>query len=99
MLTTLEQEQLDSDFKWLMRYEAGRRLAYALLDRAGLFRTTAACGVLSNPAMDMAFAEGRKDIGYRVMKLIDTSCPEKYSLMMKEHKQWMIKTSKLKADK
>ena len=84
-MTKDEMEQIDQDFKWLMSSPKGRRLVFALLGQAGVFRTTAARGLLPDPAMDMAYAEGQKDLGYRVMSRIQTLCPERYSQMMKEH--------------
>ena len=84
-MTKDEMEQIDQDFKWLMSSSKGRRLVFALLGQAGVFRTTAARGLLPDPAMDMAYAEGQKDLGYRVMSKIQALCPERYSQMMKEH--------------
>ena len=37
------------------------------------------------PELEMAFAEGQKNLGYRVMADIGAICPEQYFLMMKEN--------------
>lgn len=80
-------DQFEGDFKWLMRDAKGRRLMYWLLSNAGIFRTTfEELPMRANyMPMAMAFAEGRKDIGYRLMGKINLICPEQYQKMMKEH--------------
>ena len=76
--------QLDLDFKWLMASERGRRLAYHLLDKAGVFRASIGRGLIPDIALDMAYAEGQKSLGLAVMKRIEVLCPERFSQMMKE---------------
>lgn len=81
-------DEFVDDFKWLMRNERGRRLMFWLLSRAGVFRTTfeEAPTRAEYMALAMAHAEGRKDLGYRLMAQIDRFCPEQYLRMMKENK-------------
>lgn len=81
-------DDFESDFKWLMRDVRGRRLMHWLLTKAGVFRTTFEEAPMRASYMPiaMAHAEGRKDIGYRLMAQIDRVCPDQYSKMMKENK-------------
>lgn len=81
-------DDFPSDFKWLMRDVRGRRLMHWLLTKSGVFRTTFEEAPMRASYMPiaMAHAEGRKDIGYRLMAQIDRVCPDQYSKMMKENK-------------
>lgn len=80
-------DQFVGDFKWLMRDVKGRRLVYWLLSRSGVFRTTFDESPLRAQYMSiaMAHAEGRKDMGYRLMGKIGSICPDQYTKMMKEN--------------
>ena len=80
-------DQFEGDFKWLMRDAKGRRLVYWLLSRSGVFRTTFEESALRAHYMPiaMAHAEGRKDLGYRLMGKNGAICPEQYTKMMKEN--------------
>lgn len=76
------------DFKKLMGSPSGRRIVYWLLATSGVMQTTflEVKGRESYMALAMAHAEGKKDMGYRLMARISELCPEKYMLMMKENK-------------
>ncbi len=67
------------DFKWLMGSKRGRRIVWRLLDRAGVFRLS-----FNTNAMHMAFAEGNRNEGLRILAQIHSLCPELYPVMMKE---------------
>jgi hypothetical protein len=69
----------DEDFKWLMGSKRGRRIVWRLLERTGVFRLS-----FNTNSMAMAFAEGNRNEGLRVLGQIHTLCPELYSVMMKE---------------
>jgi hypothetical protein len=69
----------ENDFKWLMGSKRGRRVVWRLLDRAGVFRLS-----FNTNAMHMAFAEGNRNEGLRILSQIHTHCPELYPVMMKE---------------
>jgi hypothetical protein len=69
----------DEDFKWLMSSKRGRRVVWRLLDRAGVFRLS-----FNTNAMHMAFAEGNRNEGLRILSQIHSLCPELYPVMMKE---------------
>ena len=68
------------DFKWLMGSKRGRRIVWGLLEDAGVFRLS-----FDTNAMKMAFAEGNKNYGLRILAMIHTLCPELYPTMTKEN--------------
>ncbi len=67
------------DFKWLMGSKRGRRIVWRLLDRTGVFRLS-----FNTNAMHMAFAEGNRNEGLRMLAQVHSICPELYPVMMKE---------------
>lgn len=75
----LLRETEESDVQWLMSSKRGRRIVWRLLDLAGVFRSS-----FSPTAMVMAFQEGNRNYGNRILALVITYCPELYSQMMKE---------------
>ncbi len=75
----LARDTEESDFKWLMGSKRGRRIVWRLLDRAGVFRLS-----FNTNSMTMAFNEGNRNEGLRIMAQIQTLCPELYPLMTKE---------------
>lgn len=77
----LAQETEESDLKWLMGSKRGRRIVWRLLDQAGTFRLS-----FNTNAMQMAFAEGNRNYGNRVLALIHAHCPELYPVMVKEQR-------------
>ena len=75
----LARESEDGDVRWLMGSKRGRRIVWRLLDRAGVFRLS-----FNTNAMSMAFAEGNRNEGLRVLAQIHALCPELYPVMVKE---------------
>lgn len=75
----LAREAEESDVKWLMSNKRGRRVVWRLLDQAGVFRSS-----FNTNAMSMAFAEGNRNYGLRMLAMIHALCPEQYPAMMKE---------------
>jgi len=69
----------ESDFKWLMSSKRGRRIVWRLLDRAGVFRLS-----FNTNSMTMAFNEGGRNEGLRMLAQIHALCPELYTAMVKE---------------
>lgn len=69
-----------ADFMWMMNDARGRRIVWRQLADAGVFRSS-----FSPDAMQMAFNEGRRDGGLKLLAQIDSLCPEHYSTMMKEN--------------
>lgn len=78
----LAAKQKAADFLWLMRDARGRRLVWRQLSEAGVFLQS------FNPdAMTMAFNEGRRSAGLRLLDQVHTLCPDLYTTMMKEQLQ------------
>jgi hypothetical protein len=76
----LTNETEESDIRWLMSRRQGRRIAWRLLEQAGVFRLS-----FNTNAMQMAFNEGNRNFGNRTLALINTVCPELYMVMAKEN--------------
>lgn len=76
----LERETEESDVKWLMSSKRGRRIIWRLLDQTGVFRSS-----FNTTAMQMAFNEGFRNFGNRMLALVHQHCPELYPQMMKEN--------------
>ncbi|MCM2575069.1 endopeptidase [Achromobacter xylosoxidans] len=70
------------DMKWLMGNRRGRRIVWRLLSRAGVYRTS-----FSTNAMQMAFNEGNRNEGLRLMTSLLQNCPERYAEMLQEQKK------------
>ncbi|AZY53029.1 hypothetical protein [Bordetella avium] len=75
----LVQDAEEADFKWLMGSKRGRRIVWRFLERAGVYRLS-----FNTNAMAMAFAEGNRNEGLRILAQIHTLCPELYAVMVKE---------------
>lgn len=75
----LETDTEESDFKWLMKQKRGRRIVWRFLDSAGVFRTS-----FNTNSMTMAFNEGNRNVGLKLVALIHSLCPELYIEMVKE---------------
>lgn len=69
----------DEDFKWLMSSKRGRRIVWRLLEQAGVFRIS-----FSQNSMQMAFNEGSRNYGNKILNLIHSLCPELYPAMLKD---------------
>lgn len=78
-----KREQFESDFTWLMCDPRGRRLMFRLLSEMGIYKCTFDAGV-KETALEMAFREGQKNLGYKLMRDINTLCPDAYFEMLKE---------------
>lgn len=76
----LAKENEEADLKWLMGSRRGRRIVWRLLDQAGTFRLS-----FSTNAMQMAFAEGNRNYGNRVLAMVHALTPELYPVMVKEN--------------
>jgi hypothetical protein len=73
------RETEDADIRWLMESKQGRRIAWRLLDRAGVFRLS-----FDTEPLVMAFREGARNEGLRVLARIHELCPDRYPQMMRE---------------
>lgn len=71
-----------SDLKWLMSNKRGRRFVFRLLERAGVWRLS-----FSTNALSMAFNEGARNEGLRLIAMLSQHCADRYSEMLKESSQ------------
>ena len=78
---TLAANQLRDDIRHLMGTRAGRRVAWDLLGRAGIFHSS-----YSESSKAMAYREGRRSLGLEYLTLISQHCPEQYDKMMTENR-------------
>lgn len=77
----LKKEKEVADLKWLMGHEEGRRIAWRLLEEAGVFRSS-----FSMDGLQMAFSEGNRNQGIKLLAEIHEHCPVRYTQMVKEQK-------------
>ena len=75
----LSRDNERDDMKWLMGSKRGRRIIWRQLERAGVFKPT-----FNTNAMTMAFNEGNRKEGLKVLTLIHEACPEHYQTMVRE---------------
>jgi len=72
------QTEID-DLLWLMSDKRGRRFMWRLLQGSGIYRTS-----FTGDALSMAFKEGERNQGLRLMDQVMQHCPERFSVMQKE---------------
>lgn len=77
----LAREIEQDDIKWLMDTKRGRRIVWRLLEQAGVFQMS-----FNTNAMQMAFAEGNRNYGNRLLAQVNALCPDLYPMMVKEAK-------------
>lgn len=70
------------DLKWLLSNKRGRRFVFRLLERAGVWRLS-----FNTNALSMAFNEGARNEGLRLLAQITTHCAERYAEMLMESKE------------
>lgn len=70
------------DLKWLMSNKRGRRFVFRMLERAGVWRLS-----FNTNALTMAFAEGQRNEGLRLMAQLTEHCPGRYTEMLKESQE------------
>lgn len=75
----LEQHREVEDLKWLMSNKRGRRIVYQLLEDAGVFRIS-----FNTNALQMAFNEGARNSGLKILTTIVSHCPTRYAEMIEE---------------
>jgi hypothetical protein len=80
-LERIAREQERADLKWLCGSKRGRRIVWRLLTQSGLFSST-----FVSDALALAFAEGRRHYGGKILQAIHEDCPELYPVMVKEQK-------------
>lgn len=67
------------DFKWVVSTEQGRRFLWDLLAFAGVYRSS------FTGNSHTFFNEGRRDVGLKVLGMINEHTPEAYVTMLKEN--------------
>lgn len=76
----LRTQEVD-DLRWLLADQRGRRIVWQLLEQAGLYR---ACFDINHALM--AFREGERNHGLRLLAQIMDHCPETYPVMQEENR-------------
>lgn len=69
----------EDELKWVMSSKHGRRFVWRLLSSAGVYRSS-----FSTNAMQMAFNEGARDYGNRLLERLNLLVPEMYDKMQNE---------------
>lgn len=77
----LAKDTEESDFKWLVSTKRGRRIVWRVLEQTGVFRLS-----FNTNSMQMAFNEGNRNFGNKILAMINSVSPEAFTLMMKEAK-------------
>jgi hypothetical protein len=77
------QAQIEiDDLKRVVSNKSGRRFAFQILERAGVWRLS-----FDTNALSMAFKEGCRNEGLRLQAQIVTHCPERYAEMLRESRE------------
>lgn len=76
----LAAKQEAKDFLWLMSDQRGRRIVWRQLAASRVFHSS-----FDPTAMNMAFNEGRRAEGLRLLAQVHSLCPDLYPTMMKEN--------------
>lgn len=77
--TRLQRQREVDDLKWLMGHKQGRRYMWVQLNNYGVFRTS-----FSSDPLVMAFNEGARNQGLKLIADIHEHCAERYAEMTKE---------------
>ena len=78
-----ERTQELEDIHSLMNREAGRRVIFRMLTRAGIHSSSYN---VDSPERHIFFKEGQRNIGLWLLAEIQESCPELYLKMLEENK-------------
>ena len=75
----LSRQEAD-DFKWLMSDKRGRRYMWRQLEKTGVFRSS-----FTSTSNETFFREGERNVGLRLLALINVHCPDRYNQMVTEN--------------
>lgn len=73
------------DFRWLISDVRGRRFVYGLLKESRVLEPTYDPASVREVTVDMAYQEGRKVCGYKLLKRILAEAPDSLMRMIKEN--------------
>ena len=79
---SLERKLEEEDLRWMMGHAQGRRIMWRWFEAAGVFHLA-----FQPNAMQMAFMEGRRDMGLKSLGEITSLCPDRFVQMLKEHEK------------
>jgi len=82
----MREHQLSDDFRGIMATDGGRRFIWFMLQEFGAFK---AMPIESHA--QMAYMEGRRNVGLMLISKIQTDCPHQYMVMINEN---TVKTEK-----
>ena len=77
----LKQQREIEDLKWLLAHPQGRRIAWQWMGDAGVFRST-----FNQSGSVMAFNEGQRAQGLKLLMLVMAHAPEAFTKMQREAK-------------
>jgi len=77
-----EENERKEIIKGLMSLAAGRAWVLARLESCHIFAPS-----FSRNALDMAFAEGERNVGLQILNDIMSACPDRYADMMEERNE------------
>lgn len=78
-----QEKQIEiDDFKFVMEDKRGRRFVWRLLEKCGVFRTS------FTGDSETFFKEGQRNVGLAILALVHEACPEKYTVMLKEQREY-----------
>ena len=80
-LQAQQQRQAVEDLKWLLAHKPGRRIAWAWLEKAGVFRNP-----FNTNGSLMAAQCGEQKMGQWLLGLVMEHTPDSFVLMLKEAK-------------
>lgn len=75
----IDRESEEADLKWLCASKRGRRVVWRLLEQSGVFHLS-----FDPNALKMAFNEGNRNFGNRMLAMLQSVAPEHYITMTKE---------------
>ena len=78
----LAKDTEESDLKWLVTTKRGRRIVWRLLEQGGVFRLS-----FNSNALQMAFNEGNRNSGNKLLALVNVVSPEMFPVMLREAKE------------
>lgn len=80
-----KDKQADDDLKWIMSDARGRRFAWRLLARTGIYRSSYLAGRGQTEAC--AFYEGERNVGLEMLAALLKVTPKAYAAMQQENAQ------------